>query len=368
MADKKIALAAGGTGGHIFPAIAVAEEMLSQAKFDSLVFLAADRPLDRQILSGPEKQWGMPFQSVYLPGRAFGGQPLLKKLLSVVYLLRAVLSAWWHLGRCSAVVAFGGFASVAAGLAARIRGIPLYLHEQNAIPGRANRFMSRFAARIFLTFEEAAPHFGPRAGRCEVVGCPVRKKILAEREANQRSRMRMLVVGGSQGTRFFLDFFLGRPDFFAWLLERVDILLLAGPNLADTPSARRLIDNARQLRGSFTLLPFLERMGPAIRSSDIILSRAGASFLAELASVGKARTILVPFPHALDDHQAANARSTATAGHSLAELRIIHEKEQAALEETLHSFVVAGPVPPPASFPARHADAANRILEELLRT
>lgn len=343
----------------------MAEEIFSQEKFSGVLFLAADRPLDRQILGPADRLWGGSFRCVYLAGSAFGGQPGWRKLLSILYMLCSVGSAWWHLRGCRCVVAFGGFASVAAVLAARLRGLPVYLHEQNAVPGRANRMMSRFASKIFLTFEEAAPFFGPRSGRCLTVGCPVRKKILVEREASGRGRMRMLVVGGSQGTKFFLDFFLGRPDFFAWLLERVDLLFLAGPKLADTPAARRLVDNAQQLRGSFTLLPFLERMGPAVRSADIVLSRSGASFLAELASVGKARTILVPYPGALDGHQDANARALAAGGHSLAELRVIEESAQAELEQTLHSFVVSGPVPLPAAFTDRHAGAANRMLEEL---
>ena len=186
-----------------------------------------------------------------------------------------------------------------------------------------------------------------------------------EREPAIRSRMRMLVVGGSQGSKFFLDFFLGRPEFFAWLLERVDILFLAGPTLAETPSARRLVENARNLRGSFTLLPFLERMGSALRSSDIILSRSGASFLAELISIGKARTILVPYPRALDGHQTANAEAAARSIHSLADMRIIQETESSRMEESLHSFVVAGPVPYPASFSDGHAGSACRILEEI---
>ncbi|OGH55553.1 MAG: hypothetical protein A3G34_00555 [Candidatus Lindowbacteria bacterium RIFCSPLOWO2_12_FULL_62_27] len=363
--EKKVALAAGGTGGHLFPALALAEEIISQPGFGRVVFLAAERPLDRHILGGADRLWGRQFKCVYLPGSAYAGQPGWRKLLSILYMAWAVLSAWFHLRGCRAVVAFGGYASVASVLAARLRGIAVYLHEQNAIPGRANRLMARFAKHIFLTFEEAAPLFGPRADRCRVVGCPVRKKILFEREAGPHARMRMLVVGGSQGTKFFLDFFLGRPEFFAWLLERVDILFLAGSQLAETPPARRLVENARHLRGSFTLLPFLDRMGPAVRSADIILSRSGASFLAELASVGKARTILVPFPLAMDGHQDANAKALQRSGHSLAELRVIDETQQAEMEETIHGFVVGGPVPPPPSFSDRHAGAANEILSEL---
>ncbi len=368
MGNRKIALAAGGTGGHVFPAVAMAEEIFSQARYDTVVFLAADRPLDRQILGSVDRSWGKAFSCVYLAGSAYGGQSGWRKLLSILYMARSVISAWWHLRGCECLIAFGGFASVAAALAARVRGLPIYLHEQNAIPGRANRLLSRFAKKIFLMFEEAAPHFGPRADRCKSVGCPVRKKILVEREANSRGRMRMLVVGGSQGAKFFLDFFLGRPEFFAWLLERVDILLLAGSGHADSPQARRLVDNARSLRGSFTLLSFLERMGPAIRSADIILTRSGASFLAELISVGKARTILVPYPHALDGHQDANAQALAKGVHSLSEMRILDETRQADIEQAMHAFVVAGPVPTPASFSDRHAGSANQILEELIAT
>lgn len=173
----------------------------------------------------------------------------------------------------------------------------------------------------------------------------------------------MLVVGGSQGSKFFLDFFAGRPEFFAWLLERTDVLFLAGTKLTELPAAKRLSDNAKQLRASFTLLPFLERMGPAIRSADILLSRAGASFLAELVSVGKARTILVPFPHALDNHQEANAKAVAAAKHSLADIRILSESNQAEIEQAIHSFIVAGPVPPPDSFSDLHTSAACRMIE-----
>ncbi|MBI4178609.1 glycosyltransferase [bacterium] len=323
-----------------------------------MLILAAGRPLDRQILR-------QSFPHVFLPGSAFGGQGIFHKLLSLARLFWAILAAISHVRRCRCIVAFGGFPSVASVLAAKLCGVKVYLHEQNAVPGRANRLLAPLAKKIFMTFEEAAGKFGPRKSRCVLTGCPVRKKILIEREPAGRGRMRMLVVGGSQGSKFFLDFFSGRPDFFAWLMERLDVLFLAGPNLADIPAARRLIDNARDLRGSFTLLPFLERMGPAIRSADIVLSRAGASFLAELASVGKARVVLVPYPRALDDHQTANARAILAHPGALADVQIFEEGKIDKLEEALRAFIVAGPVDPPQTFSDRHAGAACRILEEL---
>lgn len=348
--------------------MALAEEIQEQPGSTGVIFFAADRPIDRQILGGIERSANPAFQCVYLPGSAYGGRPAREKFLSLFHMIRAVVSAWWRIRNCQSLVAFGGFASVAAALAARCRGIPIYIHEQNAVPGRANRLIARFAAKIFLTFEEAKPFFRERAGICVPTGCPIRKKILVEREVGGRGRMRMLVIGGSQGSKFFLDFFLGRPEFFAWLMERVDILFLAGPGLADTPAARRLIENARQLRGSFTLLPFLERMGPAVRSADIVLSRSGASFLAELVSVGKSRTILVPYPKALDGHQNANSLAVAGGRHSLAEIHVVQETEAAKLEELLHTFVISGPAPAPAAFSDRHAGAACRILEEMAKT
>lgn len=354
-----IVLAAGGTGGHLFPALALAEEIKSQPEGADVMLLAADRTLDRQILRGQN------FPHVFLPGSAFGGQPGWRKILAILHILRATISAIRHVRRARCLVAFGGFPAVAAVFAAKLCRVPVCLHEQNAVPGRANRFLARFAKKIFLTFEEASAFLEKWKDLTILTGCPVRKKILIEREPSGRSRMRMLVVGGSQGSKFFLDFFAGRPEFFAWLLERLDILFLAGPNLADTPAARRLIANARDLRGSFTLLPFLERIGPAIRSADIILARAGASFLAELVSVGKAKLILVPYPRALDGHQLANAKAVAGDSHSLADVQIFDENQQDKLEETLRAFVVAGPIPPPTSFSDRHAGAACRILEEL---
>lgn len=360
----KIAVAAGGTGGHIFPAVALAEEIQSQNNPPHVVFFAAKRPLDKQILSGMERQKNG-VTCVFLPGSAFGGQGGWKKLLSTLFVARSFVSAWWHLRNCRCLVAFGGFASVAAAMAAKMRGVPVYLHEQNSIPGRANRLLSRGAQKIFLTFPDARTHFGKFGDRCVVTGCPVRKKILVDRQPGNKGRMRLLVIGGSQGARFFLDFFLGRPEFFAWLLERVDILFLAGPGHADSPHALRLIENARHLRGSFTLLPFLERMGPAVRSADIIMSRSGASFLAELASVGKARTILVPFPGALDGHQEANAKALAASVHSLAELAVLSEDNAGKIEESLHAYVLKGPVEPPHTFSDDHAGAACRILEEI---
>lgn len=363
--SNSIALAAGGTGGHIYPALALAEEIQSQTDPPAVVFFAANRPLDRQIMSGAARQFRENFRCVYLAGSAFGGQSGLRKLGSMMFFGVAFMSAWWNLRKCRCLVAFGGYASVAASAAAKVRGIPIYIHEQNAVPGRANRLLASLSQKIFLTFGAARGRFGKHGGKSIVTGCPVRKKILVDRQPASRSRMRLLVVGGSQGAKFFLDFFLGRPEFFAWLLERVDVLFLAGSGPANSPHAIRLVENAKHLRGSFTLLPFLERMGPAIRSSDIILSRSGASFLAELASVGKARTILVPFPAALDDHQTANAHSLAADLHSLAELHIFGEDQAARIEETLHSAVLKGPVDPPPSFPDAHAGAACRILEEI---
>lgn len=359
-----IALSAGGTGGHLYPAQSVAEDMQDQPRLALPVFLANDREIDRRALKD------MPYPVLFLKGSGVYGKSIISAIRGGVQILGSVWTARRAVKRqrVRAVIAFGGYSSVSSVLAARSLGLPVYLHEQNAVPGRANRFLARYAKKIFLTFEQASAFFPEdQRARCVVTGCPVRKRVIADREIRLHpSRLRCLITGGSQGSAFFLEFLMQRLEFLNWFLDRSDILFLAGPGPAASQKAKRLAQALSAKGQAFNILPYLDRIGPAIRTADIILARSGASFLAELASIGKARTILVPFPEAVDDHQTANAEAMMKSGHSLERLEIVRQDETVRIEELLRDFAARPPVDAPRSHPEIHANASVQILEHVL--
>ena len=288
---RPVMLMAGGTGGHIFPALAVAHELRAQGV--PVVWLGAAGAMETRLVP----QHGIEIDTLPVAGvRGKGGVTLLAAPLRLLRAVRAA-SAVLRRRRPRAVIGFGGFASGPGGLAARLAGVPLLVHEQNRAPGMTNRVLARIARRTLSGFPGAF-------AREEAVGNPVREVIAALPVPEQRLQgrsgpLRLLVVGGSQGARALND---AVPAALAALSGlQVQVRHQCGERL------RAEADAAYAAAGvQASVEAFIADMAEAYAWADLVVCRAGASTLAELCAAGVG-SVLVPFAAAVDDHQTRNA-------------------------------------------------------------
>ncbi len=296
---------AGGTGGHIFPALAVAEVLRSRNI--PVVWLGSKGGMEERIV--PEH--GFPMVALRVKGlRGKGVKTLLlapfKLTLAVAEALRAIVR---H--RPRAVLGLGGFASGPGGIAAWLLRKPLYIHEQNAIPGMTNRWLARISRCVMAGFPDSFRTVAT-ARPVSYTGNPVRREIVAlappeERMAGRAGPTRLLVIGGSLGA---LKLNTQVPAALAALADggAVEVRHQCGARHLDV--TRRAYDEAGV---EARIEPFIDDMAEAYGWADLVIARAGALTVSELIQVGVA-AILVPYPHAVDDHQTANACVLVEAG------------------------------------------------------
>jgi len=291
-----VLIAAGGTGGHVYPALAVAEELRRQGV--PVTWLGTRRGIEARVVPAN----GIAIDWVTIQG--LRGTGLLGWALLPFRLLVAMFQSWrvMRRRRPGTILAMGGFVAGPAGLVARLGRRRLVVHEQNAIAGLTNRWLALIADTVLCGLPGA---FGALPG-ARHVGNPVRAAIQAiaapaERLAGRSGRLRLLIVGGSQGARVFNEVV---PQALARLPagSRPDVRHQSGGGAA-TATAERY----RAAGVEAQVSEFIEDMASAYAWSDLVLCRAGAMTVAEIAAAGVA-AILVPFPHAADDHQSANAR------------------------------------------------------------
>ncbi len=305
MNRRPVLIMAGGTGGHVFPALAVASEL--RAREVPVVWLGTRRGIEARLV--PEH--GIAIEWLSIAG--VRGKRLGTRLVFPLRVLRALAQAWSVFGRRRPCLALGmgGFVSGPGGLAAWLRRVPLVIHEQNAIPGLTNRVLARFATRTL----EAVPRSfqGLAPGRVLHTGNPVRPEIAAlpppaQRLAGREGPLRVLVLGGSRGAAA-----LNRIVPLACAAVAVD----ARPAIWHQTGEHGVPAEVREAyRGAgieARVETFVADMAAAYAWSDLVVCRAGAITVAELAAAGAA-SILVPFPHAVDDHQTENARFLSGAG------------------------------------------------------
>jgi UDP-N-acetylglucosamine--N-acetylmuramyl-(pentapeptide) pyrophosphoryl-undecaprenol N-acetylglucosamine transferase len=293
-------IAAGGTGGHIIPGIALAEEIRAQKSGAEVVFVGTNQGLESKIVTAA----GYPLELVDASG--FVGKSLGKQLSSLSRLPRGFLESRSLLKRlrARAVVGVGGYVTVPVLTAARSLGIPTLIHESNAQPGVANRFLNRFATRTALGLAAANPHF-KRPG--VVTGTPVRREFFEIPPLDPAATTRrLLVFGGSQGSRV-MNRALARA---AVLLEKSGIEVIHQTGEKDLAATRQ---RYARMPANWTLVPFLPKLQEKMAWSDLVVCRAGAMTVAELAAAGRP-SILVPFAAAAGGHQGENARALYRAG------------------------------------------------------
>lgn len=327
MSLRPILIMAGGTGGHVYPALAVAQEL--QAASQKVIWLGTERGLEARVV--PEA--GIDIEWLRIGG--LRGKGFITKLLAPFRLLAAVSRALGVMRRLrpAAVLGMGGYASGPGGIAAWMTRSPLVIHEQNAVAGLTNRILARFANIVLQAF----PGSFPNTIHAVTVGNPVRKDIAAmpspaQRYADRQGRLRLLVLGGSQGA-LILNRVL--PAALARLPEQVrpEVWHQAGAATIDTATSAYEANKV-----AVRLVEFIEDMAEAYAWADLVVCRAGALTVAELCAAG-VPAIFVPFALAVDDHQTANAGAmvSADAATLIAERDLNSESLAAVLADWLQS-------------------------------
>ena len=303
-----IAIACGGTGGHLYPGLAVAERLWDAGARVTLV--VSPKEVDQQALRGDGR-----FEILTIPAIGFSPRRALRFVAGFLQSRRKAVRAFQE-APPQVLLSMGGFTSVPPALAVRRLGGRVFLHEANAIPGRANRWLARFANQAFVHFPEAAGRL--RIRDVEVVGMPVR--IQFQEIAPESCRVALglkpgqpvlLVMGGSQGATGVNNAIVAAAPEITAKVPGLQWLHLTG--VLDEVRVRAAY-RAAGLQA--VVRPFLTEMELALGAADAAIARAGASSAAELAAVG-VPCLLLPYPHAADDHQSANARALERAGAAL---------------------------------------------------
>ena len=305
--ELTLMIAGGGTGGHIYPAIAIAREYLARNASRSVVFVGTEKGLEKQIVP----KAGFPLEFISVGGlKGKGGLDLLRNLAR---LPMGFVQAWRLIGRYrpAVVLGVGGYSSGPVLVAAALRRVPTMIHEQNAYPGLTNRLLAKVVRTVAVAFSDALPRLKRTDG--VVTGNPIRKEFFeVSRPVVAAPRKQLLIFGGSQGSRTLNEAMTGALLFMAPLKDTLQIVHQTGPkDVAAVTAAYR--DSA--FAGS-RIVPYLDPIVDEIAAADLIVARAGAMTIGELAAVGRA-SILIPFAAATNNHQEMNARVVEQAGGAI---------------------------------------------------
>jgi UDP-N-acetylglucosamine--N-acetylmuramyl-(pentapeptide) pyrophosphoryl-undecaprenol N-acetylglucosamine transferase len=305
MTAGRVTVMAGGTGGHVFPALATAQELARRGW--EVSWLGVPDSFESRLVPA----YGFPLDLV--PVRKMRGQGLGAWLLAPLHLATALVHAGRALRRRrpGVVLGMGGFVSGPGGLVSRLLGYPLVIHEQNAIPGLTNRWLAHLATRVL----EAFPGSFAATRSAVAVGNPVRREIVAVpapevRLAGRAGPARLLVVGGSLGAQVLNETL---PPALAGLPEAARPLVRHQAGRGKAEAAEQAY---RAAGVAATVSEFVDDMAEAYAWADLLVCRAGALTVSELAAAG-VPAVLVPYPHAVDDHQTRNAAYLADAGAAL---------------------------------------------------
>jgi len=305
----KLVIAGGGTGGHLFPGIAVAEELLSRDPANQVLFVGTERGIEARAVPAA----GYPLELISAAGiRGKGGFSQLRGAAMMLYgyaQSRRILKKY----RPDAVLGVGGYASLPLLLAARGLQIPTYIHEQNAIPGMTNKVLAKVVDKVFITLQESARFF-PEA-KVLLTGNPLRRQILEipgnkEQETKGKGEdffnnllFHLFIFGGSQGAHAINMAMIKAAPFLAAFRDRLSITHQTGEKDFKEVEAAYLEHGIKA-----EVSRFIADMAVQYRKADLIICRAGATTIAEVTACGKA-ALFIPFPHAVDDHQRRNAEA-----------------------------------------------------------
>ena len=327
---SRLLIACGGTGGHLAPGIALAEGLVARGHEPHL--LISHKQVDAKLV---EKYPWLKFARI--PAAPLAASPLgLARFLYQQSAGFAFGLKQLQVVRPAAVVGFGGFTTASIVLAARMRGIPVALHEANRVPGRAVRLLSRFARRVYLP--AGVRLRGARGGTVLAQGLPVRREFqrLPRGAALQTlgvepARRLVAVLGGSQGASALNEW--AETNLEQLALDGVQLFCVSGPGKRTGREERVLHTREGAVVKSY-FVPFCDRMAELLSCADLVVSRSGAGTLAELARTGTP-AVLVPFPHAADNHQAANAQFFEQQGGGL----VVDQRRVAGLTKEVQELV-----------------------------
>lgn len=367
----KLLIAGGGTGGHLFPGIAVAEEFLSRDPANEVLFVGTERGVEAKILPR------LGYRLELIAASGLRGKSLFSQLKGVAGLLysysqsRRILKEFLP----DVVLGVGGYASAPVLLASRGLLLPRYVHEQNAIPGMSNKLLSRVALKTFISLEESRRYF-PKETTL-LTGNPLRKQILQQvavanspsfpplskggSESSEQGGFHLLVFGGSLGAHSINIAMAGAAPLLAKLGCPLTITHQTGEK------------DAAEVRSAYAaaglqarVVPFIDNMAEAYQQADLIICRAGATTIAEVTACGKP-CIFIPYPHAVDDHQRKNAEALlkCAAGFMLLERELGPESLAGQIAELLAAPQLLRETGANARTVAR-LDAAKVIVDEML--
>jgi UDP-N-acetylglucosamine--N-acetylmuramyl-(pentapeptide) pyrophosphoryl-undecaprenol N-acetylglucosamine transferase len=292
----KIIIAAGGTGGHVFPGIALAEAFMAKNSVNQLLFIGTRRELDKKTFVS----YGLSFEAI--DAVSIKGKNPVAMFTASLYTLKSITQAMRIIKTFSPdlAVGLGGYVSGPVLLAAFLMGVKTAIHEQNTIPGLANRMLGKIANRIFISFACSQPYFPQH--KTVLAGNPIRKQHLTEAEQSRpKTPFTLLVIGGSLGSHQINRALIDALEYLLPIKQTLRIIHQTG-----TPD-RKMVQEAYQAKGfSAEVVSFIDLIAPAYSQAHLVISRSGATTLAELMIHHKA-AILIPYPLAADHHQHRNA-------------------------------------------------------------
>lgn len=308
----KIMVAGGGTGGHLYPGLAVAAAFRRRHPDGSVVFVGTKNGIEARVV--PEQ--GYPVETIRVEGLI--GRGWMRQVRSLLVLPAAIVRAGSIIGRHrpDVVLGVGGYAAGPVVLAARLKGIPIVIQEQNAVPGLTNRMLGRMAGRIAVAYRSANRWFP--SDRTYLTGNPARSGLgsVERREARGRFGLSpeaptLFVLGGSRGARVLNERMAEAAGSLGRAVPGLQVIHQAGPGRSQEIDALREAYAKAGIPAA--VLEFVEDMPAALAASDLVMARAGAATLSELALAGRP-AVLVPYPFSAHGHQAANAREASDAG------------------------------------------------------
>lgn len=355
--QKTVVIAAGASGGHLFPALAVANK-LKEKGFNCL-FVGRGAQFSGAI----EKEG---YDILELPASPWNVRNPIKKLWAVFNLFRAFVRSFKliHHHKASVVFGTGGYATVAAVMAAKLAGVPTIIQDQNVLPGRANRFLAKWVDKVCLSYESSRHYLKYRDGVMVVTGNPIRQKVIDAKnvQRTEDGKFRLLVVGGSQGAKILSDVVPNAIKLLPYeILKNIEVTQQARPE--DVVRVKNLY-HASDIPA--TVESFFEKLEEGIRQSHLVIARSGASTVNEVALLGRA-AIYVPLKLA-DGHQLQNAKVMEGAGAAIVmeQQHLTPEKLAEKLKELYEDKAFIGKMEK-AAHSLADTEASSKIAAEVSR-
>jgi UDP-N-acetylglucosamine--N-acetylmuramyl-(pentapeptide) pyrophosphoryl-undecaprenol N-acetylglucosamine transferase len=308
----RLLIAGGGTGGHLFPALAIARAVMALEPDSSILFVGTRHGIEARIIPGTE------FPISFVTARGMRSTGILNTARGALELPLAIVQSWSIIRafKPTTVVGVGGYASGPTLAAAVMMRIPTAIQEQNSVMGTTNRLLARYVHRIFISWEDTEPRTSPQ--KTVLTGNPVRQDVMEGAvPARNDDRVHLLIFGGSRGARSINQAFAMHLDQLAPMAQGIRILHQTGAGAAE-----EMREQYRAAGIDAEVTEFIDRMGPAYQWADLVVSRSGASSLAEITALGKP-AVVIPYPYAIGDHQAKNAAALESRGA----VRVIRDDE-----------------------------------------